>query len=157
MLKANVIGTAIVDGVKVLGSSIKGLATDALDSADSIQQMADQTGLSAEKIQELSYVGDTLGVNIDTMTGSFSKLINNMSSASAGSGAANEAFQKLGISVVDNNGDLRDSQEVWQETITALGSVTNETERTAIAQDIFGKSASDLNPLISAVLKSWRC
>ena len=150
VLKANVIGQAIVDGVKALGGALKGLASDALDNADSIQQMADQTGLSSEKIQELSYVGDTLGVSIDTITGSFSKLINNMSSASAGSGTAYEAFSKLGVSVTDSNGNLRDSNNVFNDVINALGNVSDMTTRTAISQDIFGKSAADLNPLIGA-------
>ncbi|MEA4919386.1 MAG: phage tail tape measure protein [Clostridiaceae bacterium] len=150
ILKANVIGDAIVDGVRALGNAVKGVASDALESADSIQQMADQTGLSAEKIQELAYVGDTLGVSIDTQTGAFSKLINNMSSASAGSGTAYKAFQQLGVSVTDSNGKLRDSNDVYNEVLGALGNVSSETERTAIAQDIFGRSAADLNPLISA-------
>lgn len=150
ILKANLGAQAIVEGVRALGNSIAGLATGALESADSIQQLSDQTGIAAEKIQELSYIGDALGVSTDTITGSFSKLINNMSSASGGSGTAFEAFKKLNVGVTDANGNLRDSQIVWQEVIGALGKVSSETERTAIAQDIFGKSAASLNPIIGA-------
>lgn len=150
VLKANVIGDAIVGGIKSLGNGVKDMATDVMESADELQALSDKTGLSAEKLQELQYVGDNVGVELDTMTGSFSKLIKNMSSASGGSGAAYEAFKKLGVSVTDSNGELRDSNEVWQEAITALGNVSNETEQTAIAQQIFGKSASELNPLIRA-------
>jgi methyl-accepting chemotaxis protein len=150
MIKANLISEAIIGGIKNLVGSISSLASEALEAADSIQQTADQTGLSAEKIQELAYVGDTVGTSIDTITGSFSKLINNMSSASGESGTAYEAFEKLGIKVTDSAGNLRDSNDVFNEAIDALGKVTNETERTAIAQDIFGKSAADLNPLIKA-------
>ena len=63
------------------------------------------------------------------------------------SGAAG-AFQKLGISITDSKGNLRDNEEVFYSTIEALGKVSNETERDALAMDIFGKSAQDLNPLI---------
>ncbi|MGL6015453.1 MAG: phage tail tape measure protein [Selenomonadaceae bacterium] len=148
VLKANLAGAAIVSGIRAVAGAIKDVATNVLDAADSIQQMSDQTGLSASKIQELQYVGDTVGVSIDTITGSYSKLIKNMNSASKGTGSAAEAFKTLGVSVVDGNGHLRDSQAVWSEAVTALGGITNETEQTAIAQQIFGKSASDLNPLI---------
>ena len=36
------------------------------------------------------------------------------------------------------------------KVIDALGKVTNETERDALAMQILGKSAQELNPLIEA-------
>ena len=46
------------------------------------------------------------------------------------------------------DGSLRSGDEVYQDVITALGSMTNETERDALAQQLMGKSAANLNPLI---------
>jgi hypothetical protein len=37
---------------------------------------------------------------------------------------------------------------VFQDVITALGGMTDETKRDAIAMQLMGKSASELNPLI---------
>lgn len=150
ILKANVIADFIVSGIKKLAGGFKDLATGALDAADSIQQMADQTGMSAEQIQTWQYVGDTLGTSIETITGAQMKLTKNMQSAAKGTKTQAEAFKALGISVVDSNGNLRDAQTVMMEAFGALGQVGNETERNAIAMNIFGKSAADLNPLISA-------
>ena len=65
-----------------------------------------------------------------------------------GNKATSEAFNALGVSVVDSNGKLRDNNDVFQEAIKALGEVENATERDALAMAIFGKSAQDLNPLI---------
>ena len=157
VLKANLISEAVVGGIKALGSAVGSmvnkftdLVSSAMDSADELTTLSSQTGLTTEQLQIMKFQGDDLGVSLDTMTGSMSKLINNMSGASEGSGAAFEAFNKLGISVVDNEGKLRNSTDVYSEVLNALGSVANETERTAIAQDIFGKSASELLPLIQA-------
>ena len=50
----------------------------------------------------------------------------------------------------DSSGKLKDNYEVFLKTIDALGKVKNETERDALAMDIFGRSATDLNPLIEA-------
>ena len=59
-----------------------------------------------------------------------------------------EAFKTLGVSVVDSSGNLRDNEDVFFDSIEALGLIENQTERDAIAMQIFGKSATDLNPLI---------
>ena len=84
------------------------------------------------------------------MTGSMEKLIRTMDNARDGSKNAQQAFKDLGIRVTDSTGHLRDSNEVFYEAIDKLGKIKNETERDAAAMEIFGKSARDLNPLISA-------
>lgn len=157
ILKANLLSDAIVGGFRVLGSAIssafgelKQLASEAMDSSDELVKLSSETGFTTDKLQEMQFIGDDLGVSLDTQTGALSKMINNMSDAKKGTGTASDAFKKLGINVTDANGNLRDSNTVYAETLDALGNVTNETERTAIAQDIFGKSAADLNPLIEA-------
>lgn len=58
------------------------------------------------------------------------------------------AFKQLGVSVTDSSGQLRNSQDVFNDAITALGKIENQTERDALAMQIFGKSAQELNPLI---------
>lgn len=150
MLKASFLGNALSDGIQKIVGGIKNLASSALESADSIQQMADQTGMSAEQIQKWKYTGDALGVSIDTITGSQMKLTKNMQSAANGSKTQSDAFKTLGVSVTDSNGHLRDAQTVMMEAFGALGKVGNETDRNALAMNIFGKSAADLNPMISA-------
>ena len=51
---------------------------------------------------------------------------------------------------VDQNGQLRDAKTVYYEVLEALGSMGNETQRDAYAQQILGKSAAELTPLIEA-------
>lgn len=61
-----------------------------------------------------------------------------------------EAYEKLGVQVTNTDGTLRDSDTVYWEVIDALGKIENETERDALAMQILGKSAQELNPLIEA-------
>ena len=56
----------------------------------------------------------------------------------------------MGVSVTDSNGNLKSSEEVFYELIDALGGIENDTERDALAMQLLGKSAQDLNPLIKA-------
>lgn len=124
------------------------MAISAAESADDINTLSTQTGLSTEEIQKFSYASDIIDVDLETMTGSMAKLTKNMSGAKDGTGTAADAFAQLGVSVTDSNGELRNNQDVFNDAITALGGVANETERDALAMSIFGKSAQDLNPLI---------
>jgi phage-related minor tail protein len=143
-------GKGIAIAGAAAGTAIIALGTQALDNADNLQMMADKTGLSAERLQELQYVGADLGVDLETISGAQAKLTKSMNAGRDGAGAQGEAFKKLGISVTDSNGNLRDAKTVMFEAFDALGNVGNETERDALSMAIFGKSAMDLNPLIVA-------
>lgn len=125
------------------------LGVSAGQSADDINTLAKQTGLSTEQIQKFTYASDVIDVSLETFTGSLSKLIKNMQGAENGSKNTIKAFEDLGVSYTDNvTGELRDSQDVFNECIDALARMENETQRDATAMQIFGKSARELNPLI---------
>lgn len=139
------IGTAAVSAAKSLTDMTVGAAA----YADEILTMSTVTGMSAESLQAYKYAAELVDVSMETLTGTMAKQIKSMSDARDGSSRYAEAYEKLGISVTDSNGQLRDGETVYWETIDALGKVANETERDAIAMQIFGRSARDLNPLIA--------
>lgn len=116
--------------------------------ADDLNTLSKVTGISTEKLQIYASAADLVDVEVGTIAKSVARLKKNMLTASEGTGAAAEAFDRLGVSVTDSNGNLRDQDEVFQEVLQALGQMSNETERDALAMSIFGKSAADLNPLI---------
>lgn len=130
------------------GTAIVGMAMKSAQAADDINTMAKVTGLSTEEIQKYQYAAERIDVDIETLTGSMSKMTKNMMTATKGTGDAYEAFKALGVEFVNQDGTLRDKQEVFAELISALGKMENETQRDALAMQIFGKSAQDLNPLI---------
>lgn len=126
--------------------------------ADNIITLSMQTGQTTEQLQEFSYATELIDVSVDTLQGSLTKLTNNMQDTINGTGNAKASFEALGISVTDADGNMRSANDVFYETIDALGDVKNETERDAMAMDIFGRSAQDLNPLIiqgSDTLKAY--
>ena len=142
--KTKGISTAAAAGV----GGLVAMAVKAGQSADEINTLAKQTGLSTEQIQKFSYASDIIDVDLETLTGSLAKLTKNMQSAKNGSKNTQDAFDALGVSILDQNGNLRSNQEVFSEAINALAGIEEETQRDAYAMQIFGKSAQDLNPLI---------
>lgn len=156
IIKANLISDAIVGGVKALANGVKEVGsamteciTAGAEYADTFLTMSVQTGMSTEELQKYNAVAELVDVSTETLTGSMAKNIKSMTSASTGTGAMAEAYAKLGVKVADADGKLRDSDTVYWETIDALKNVSDETERDAIAMQILGKSAQDLNPLIA--------
>lgn len=139
------VGAAAVSAAKSLTEMTVGAAA----YADEILTTATVTGMSTESLQAYKYAAELVDVSMETLTGSMAKQVKSMSSARDGSKSMSEAYKKLGISVADSNGQLRDSETVYWETIDALGKISNETERDALAMQIFGKSAMELNPLIA--------
>lgn len=139
------IGTAAIGA----GKALVDMTVEAAAYADEMLTQSTVTGMSVESLQAYSYAADLVDVSMETLTGSMAKQVKSMSNARDGSAKFADAYAKLGISVADSNGQLRDSETVYWETIDALGKISNETERDALAMQIFGKSAQELNPLIA--------
>ena len=118
--------------------------------ADTINTQSAVTGISTERLQELAYAAELVDVSVDTITSSMTKNIRAMQSAANGTESYAEVYEQLGVSVTDAEGNLRDGEDVYWEVIEALGKMENETERDALAMQLLGRSAQDLNPLIKA-------
>lgn len=116
--------------------------------ADDLNTLSKKYHIGTGELQKYSAAANLVDVDVETIAKSHTKLEKSMASASKGTGANAEAFEKLGVAVTDSNGELRDGDEVWKDTIEALGNVENETERDALAMQLMGKSAAELNPLI---------
>ena len=126
------------------------LAKAQASAADELASTAQITGISTQALQEYAYAAEFVDVSVDTITGAQTKLIRSMDAARDGTEKNVEAFRKLGIEYQNADGTLRNADEVFWETIDALGRMQSGTERDAAAMDLLGKSAQDLNPLIQA-------
>lgn len=151
------VGAAFGKALSALGAAAAGAATalagmtiSAASYADELLTTSTQTGIAADDLQKYQYAVQFIDTDINTLTKSMAKNIKSMDSARTGTGATAEAYKKLGISVTDAHGELRDGETVFWESIDALGKISNETERDALAMQLFGKSAQELNPIIEA-------
>lgn len=142
---AAVSAAAISAGKALIDMSREGAAY-----ADTVLTESTVTGIATDKLQEYMYAAELVDVSTETLTKSMAKQIKSMKSAQDGSKSMVAAYDALGVSITDANGNLRDSDTVYWELIDALGKVENETERDALAMTILGKSAQELNPLITA-------
>lgn len=132
------------------GKALVDMAVEGAAYADTVLTESTVTGIATDKLQEYMYAAELVDVSTETLTKSMAKQIKSMKSVQDGSKTMTAAYEALGVSVLDSNGNLRDSDAVYWELIDSLGKVQNETERDALAMQILGKSAQELNPLIEA-------
>ena len=126
-------------------AGIAGLAYKSVQAADDLNTLAKQTGISTAELQKMQYASDLIDVSVDSITGAMTKMKKNMASTSKDTQAA---FQRIGVSVQDSNGQLRDATTVFYEVLEGLSHVANETERDTLAMQLFGRSADELAGIV---------
>ena len=124
-----------------VGAALLGNAYNAAKTADDLNTLAKQYGVTTAQIQKMNFAQDTIDVSTEDMLASMSKLTKQM-------GAESAVFDQLGVSITDMSGNYRSAEDVWYDTLEALSKITNETERDIIAQELFGKSAAELAGII---------
>ena len=133
------------------GVAMLGMAYNAGTTADDLLTLSRNTGFSVEELQKMKYASDLIDVSMDQMTGSVAKMTKQMASG-------NDAFETLGVSITDADGNMRSATEVWYESLEALSQVEDGTLRDQLAMELFGKSAMDLSGIVDdggAALKAF--
>ena len=140
-------GTAITAlGVGIYAMTAKGAA-----NADAVMEMSAQYGVATDQIQKMKYASELVDVPLETMLGSFTRLTMSMGAAKDPTSEQAELFKRLGVDAIDPlTGQLRSANDVWLDTVGALGGIENSAERDAVSLKLFGRSAMELNPLIVA-------
>ena len=132
----------------VVAATIGTLTVKSAKWADQLNTLSKVYSIDTKQLQLYGAAANLVDVDVKTIAASHIKLEKSMMSASQGGKKMTAAFDALGVSITDSNGEFRNSDEVWQDVIKALGQVANETERDALAMQLMGKSATELNPLI---------
>ena len=131
-----------------IATSLISCTMHAASFADEVVTLSKVTGISTTELQKFQYASKQLDVSVDSLSDGLKEITNKMYEAANGSEETSTLFKKLHVSIKDGRGQLKDANEVFYETIDALGKIKNETQRDAVAMKLFGESARNLNPLI---------
>lgn len=128
-------------GAAAIGGGLLKLGYDAVTTADDLNTLAKQTGFSTEEIQKMKYASDLIDVSFEDISGALTKFKTKID-------PTNEALATLKVSTTNADGSLRSATDVFNDTITALSGIENETERDQLAMELFGKGADSLAGII---------
>ena len=128
----------------VAGLSVAGLASfvkQGIDAADMANQVAQKTGLATKEIAGIQLAFKQGGVESGAMTAALAKMQKQMVDG-------NEAFDAMGVKTRNADGSMRSVKTVLYETADAFANMERGAARTALAQEVFGKSGADLLPVL---------
>jgi len=139
------LGTAALGVAAGLGKMIKGLT----DSRNELADTATKTGLTTATIAGLRLAAEGSGLELANLATGLVQLPKRMDDVARGTGEAKIAFEQLGISVLDANGDLRSSDAVLKESLESLMNVEGATKQSALATQLFGEAGTGLLQALS--------
>jgi hypothetical protein len=147
-LKTMAEGVISVAAIERLGSFVE----STLRMADVTGQTAAAMGISSEAFQVLGLAAQKANIDQATFSAGLGHLAQAIALAEHGGATpAASAFAKLKISLTDAHGEMLPLDNVLQQVANSLIHVQSGTERTAIAQEFFGRSGRLLLPVLSDV------
>ena len=117
------------------------LTVSAASQADEWLALSQKIGVSASTLQKFEYASGLIDVDIKDITGAITRMVGNLD-------GAEETWEKIGVKVKDANGEYKNTEQIFMETLRGLSRIGNEAERDEAAMKLFGKSARELAGLI---------
>lgn len=121
----------------------------AIDSADALSKQAKSVGIAVEGLGALNYAAELSGVSVDELSGGLNRFNRSVDDAAAGIGAGAEAFDALNVSVRKTDGSLKSNYDLIEELSDAFAGMQDGARKSALAQDLFGRSGAKLIPLLN--------
>jgi len=128
---------AIGAGVALAAAGVVAFGQQLADLSNELVDASTKTGLTVQNLGGLRLAAEGAGVAFAQLEPGLIKLSGAIVDASQGTGPAAEAFTRLGISATDAEGNLRSADDVFNEITATLAQVENQTEKNALAMDIF--------------------
>lgn len=139
---------ATVTAIAAVTTAIAGLAVKTVDYMGDIDDNAQRVGMSTEAYQKWAYAMQLAGGDASTLQIVMRELTTFTNELSAGQGDALLTLQKLGIGYEDFMALPVDGQ--LQAIIEGLQGMESQTDKTTIAQEIFGNRAyQQLMPILN--------
>ena len=148
-------GSAVKSTMKVAAVAIAAvsaafvtLAKKSFDSMDAIQKTADRVGMNAEMLQALQFGAVESGTEIEKLRLGMEKFTKQLGDAAMGTGTAKVILEKYGISLRNNRGQLRETEDVLMDVVDVLGQTESSFEKNSVLFALFGRTGAQLNALL---------
>lgn len=117
-----------------------------IDQVGGIGEAAAKLGVTTDEFQRLDVLAKQNATSVEALGTAFRNLGRVAGDPTKDSAAA---FGALGVNTKDSNGALKSRQDLFFETAGALADVGNETKRAQLATQLFGRSGTELLPMLA--------
>ena len=132
--------------VAAVATAFVALGKKAFDALDSIGKTASRTGIAAESLQALRLGAVESGSSVDALNKAIEKFSKNIGDVIVkGTGEATYALDRMGISLYDSAGALKDNDQILREVADGIKNMASETEKNSALQGLFGRQGILMN------------
>lgn len=142
---------AVGAGLSAVVATAGVLVNKTMEAGDRIDKMSQKIGLSRDSFQKWDYIMSQSGTDIEKMQVGMKTMSQQMVASTKQGSEAQKMFQRLGVSVKDSNGKFKSQEQAFEEVIRAFQKMPDGIEKANMAQKLFGKTGSDLRPLLNGV------
>lgn len=146
---ANLKKLAVVAAAVGVGVALKSIAEGVGTLGDEIDTTAQRLGVTTKALQEMRFVADRADVSREELSVGLRQLARNAVEAGEGNKEAAEGFAKLGVSARGADGKVKPVEQLMQEMGDGFQRLGTDIERTAMAQQLFGRSGTALLPMLA--------
>lgn len=114
-------------------------------------EQAEQIGVSTDLLQAYRFAGAQAGIQTEQMDTAITKLAKTMGSAADGSKEQIELFQRLGVKLLDAQGELRPVSEILPEVARGVLAIGSTSQRTATLMELFGRSGAKMTTVLQEI------
>ena len=136
--------------IVAVATGIFSLGVKTSQTADRIDKMSQKLGMSRDSFQKYDFILSQSGASIDSMSAGMKTLTKSISDVLSGVDIATDNFKTLGVEVTDVNGKTRNQNDIFDDLVKSFQMMENSVEKTRMAQEIFGRSGTELLPLLNS-------
>lgn len=146
VLKGAFAGAAVVGAINAITNAVG----NSIDSLDQLGKTTQKLGIAAEDFLGLEHAANMTDISTEKLSASITKLNKAIAASASGeTSKSTEALTKLGVSVSDSAGRLKNSSDIFTEVAEAFSKLPDGAQKAALAMQIFGKSGAELIPLLN--------
>ncbi len=132
----------LLAGAAGIGLSIRAftqMTSRALQTAEALTDLSDRVGVSVEFLQTMRLAADQNGSSASEFDDSISRLNRRLGLfITTGAGPAATAFRQLGLDARITNGELTNSEQVFNAFVVELQKIDDVAQQAALASQLFG-------------------
>ena len=140
--------TGITSAAVAAGTAIFNIAEQASEFGSEINDASEKTGIGAETLSALKFAADQSGSSFKEVTTGIRLFTKTIGEAAQGNQKAKDTLQNLGI---DGKKAINDLDGAFAQAVKRIGELPPGVQQTKAAIDAFGRSGSNLIPVINTM------
>ena len=126
------------------GRAFVDFAQSQADLINDLNDLSTRSGVAAESVHALQFAFMASGQAAGNVQQLLDQMPRVLAHAARGTGAISKAFDDLGLSVHNAQGELKTTDQMFEEITQSLQSIENPTLKATTAVEIFGRQAGNM-------------